>query len=413
MRLSQFSIVFACLGLSGCAAYQEHMATRWTPGSRMFGPDAAQMRPPADPFVSHKSADWTRYFPHLSKFAQTTSTQMSAVGASVKERFSPPAHMHAHPGDSKEAPTGEGRPSELSNHLSEDESPARPPRRGTPVLPIAIVAEVAPAEPEDEPLAQTAAVESIGGGTEPGQIEPNARDLMVRDDSTRRTLAEVPPTAAADSTASETDPFEALRAFGDPVGGRNLVTADEPGPAISEPPGAVAQIEKPEQKTLVQEPTIESIPEPRLQDLPEDDPFAAIASLVDARPEPARPAPGVARLEAPKGTRNLRSFRRVPNPLQNGPSGDLSGRPRSDLVRPWVDTVSAELPLAEYPVSYYGPDGVPPPERPAMAGTDRPKQRRLSLPNLGLAQRWNAWRQKRVQARSGGAAEPGDGAQGR
>jgi hypothetical protein len=107
----------------------------------------------------------------------------------------------------------------------------------------------------------------------------------------------------------------------------------------------------------------------------------------------------------------VRSYRRTPRPITSPTSEKLAGRPQANLVRPWVDDTSAKLPPAEFPVAYYGPDSVPPPDGPNQPGAD--KRHRLSLPKLGIIQRMKERRENRILARSGNAPQPGDVPQGR
>jgi hypothetical protein len=100
---------------------------------------------------------------------------------------------------------------------------------------------------------------------------------------------------------------------------------------------------------------------------------------------------------APSGT--LRSFRRVPEPLRNAVLSDLSGRPRSEVVRPSSEGTSAELPPAEFPATYYGPDGVGPPRAPAGDRAATSDARRWSLPKFGLVDRWKALRDRKEHPR--------------
>lgn len=429
MRVYRVCPALFCIALAGCASYQEHMATRWTPGGRMSDPDAAQMRPPSDPFVAHKSSDWTRYFPHLSRFAQNAGSQLASAGSSMRTRFSDTPSMHDHKHFEAESRPGSALPdppmqeagydSYESDEVaaSIDAGPAS--RRELPVLPVALVAEVAPNTTDRDSSQETPPPLAVA---EVGRIQPResqAPTVPSVDASATRVAAELdevvqrpeineppapvqvkvdeplvaepPATPIVESSpvvanVSVSDHFAELTAvFGHPGSGRNLIV-DEPI-EVADPapvPVPVTQPVPKEQATdsVLSEPTIEiaappvaesSVPDaqvvtrpseqPRLQDMPEaDDPFAPIAGMSsEVAPTPAS-VPS-ANLEVPEIPSHMRSFRRVPRPLVSGVSGDLSGRPRVSLERAWDDGVSAELPPPVYPTSYYGPDEVAPPSR--------------------------------------------------
>lgn len=534
MRIRRFSIAFAlCAGVCcGCLS-QERQATRWTPGGRMYDPDAAQVRPPADPFGSHTSASWTHYFPNLAQASQNAGVKMQEAGAAIGSKWSDritkinaslpartgPAQRRAATEHHDLTPAGSSdEPEGMAGANSESESDRDP----LPVLPVAMVVPVAPPDVAPIAVAQSApAARDVVAAADSGLIRPRVSVARVEDSAATRVKAEVeqrvdrtpipaqepaetpmlklagvppvkddnsnpfseldtaeqgPPPAevpaptapellapppdrqapqnempAPIATAAPTEPekveTEAPQSTAQSDASQETAAIEAKSEIVQalETPAAVGAVsEKPQETPMTREALLaepdaaaasssdtlanpEALPDARAQEaqassaetlaepvtmpaaeapevapLPTDETRLANPFEVLGEPEPT-----AAKVSTPSA---LRSRRRVPEALHRVPTSNLDGRPRSELVRPWVDGTSAELPPPSFPESYYGPDGV---GVPVVPNVERPEpepepKKRWQLPKLGVAQRWNEFRERRARERSERSAQASD-----